>query len=54
MSKDLDAVIQFIQQPNTDYAYMLDRCVGIGQNIFLANTSWYHGCRKSPTRRTSR
>ena len=37
MSKDLDAILQFIQQPNTDYAYMLTGAWGSGKTYF-----WKH------------
>src|SRR4051812_21173704 len=37
MSKDLDAIIQFIEQPNTDYAYMLTGKWGSGKTYF-----WKH------------
>jgi hypothetical protein len=37
MPKDLDAIIQFINQPNTDYAYMLTGNWGCGKTYF-----WKH------------
>jgi hypothetical protein len=37
MSKDLDAIFQFLSQPNTDYAYVVDGAWGSGKTYF-----WKH------------
>src|SRR4051794_10101730 len=37
MSKDLEAVVQYLNQPETDYAYMIDGPWGSGKTYF-----WKH------------